>query len=88
MPRKAKTLLPLTDAERARQIAEFEAVFHFDTDTTMETEEKEFTCKACKHELPVSYSLRTEGYCYLCDPNITVAELLSDEPISRTPATV
>ncbi len=29
MPRKAKTLPPLTDAERARQIAEFEAVFYF-----------------------------------------------------------
>jgi hypothetical protein len=40
-----------------------------------------FICKGCGHELPEDYSMRTEGYCYMCDPNITTEELLSDEPI-------
>lgn len=40
-----------------------------------------FTCQACKHELPLDFSMRTEGFCYLCDPNITVDELLSDEEL-------
>jgi hypothetical protein len=35
-----------------------------------------FTCLGCGHELPNRYSLRTKSYCYLCDPNITVKELL------------
>ena len=37
---------------------------------------KTFTCKQCGHLLPVDMSMRTEGYCYLCDPNVTVKELL------------
>lgn len=40
-----------------------------------------FVCKGCTHELPNSYSMRTDGYCYLCDPAITLAECVSDEPI-------
>lgn len=35
-----------------------------------------FKCKGCGHELPSTYCIRTLGYCYLCDPNITVDELL------------
>lgn len=44
-----------------------------------------FICQGCKHELPMDFNLRTEGFCYLCDPNITLAECLSDEPIERVP---
>ena len=40
-----------------------------------------FTCQNCKNELPIEFSVRTKGVCYLCDPNITLAECLSDEPI-------
>ena len=42
-----------------------------------------FTCIGCKHELPVEFQIRTAGYCYLCDPNVTVSELLSDESINN-----
>ncbi len=38
-----------------------------------------FVCQGCKHELPTAFCMRTEGYCYLCDPNIDVNELLNDE---------
>lgn len=38
-----------------------------------------FTCHACKHVLPNEFQIRTEGYCYLCDPNVTVEELLSSK---------
>ena len=47
-----------------------------------------FICQGCKHELPMDFNLRTEGFCYLCDPNITLAECLSDEPIERFPKTI
>ena len=43
----------------------------------------EFYCAGCGHQLVRSYQLRTQDYCYLCDPNITVVELLSDEPIVK-----
>lgn len=46
-----------------------------------------FKCQGCGCEVPMSFSLRTDGYCYLCDPNITVQELLSDKPILKSPAT-
>lgn len=50
----------------------------------MKTEnEKVFTCQSCKHELPIDYQMRTEGFCYLCDPHITVEELLSDKPFVK-----
>jgi uncharacterized protein YlaI len=44
-----------------------------------------FVCKGCKHELPIEYQMRTIGYCYLCDPNITIQELLSDKQITNNP---
>lgn len=47
--------------------------------------ETEFKCKGCSCILLNDYSLRTEGWCYLCDPNITLDELLSDNPIERHP---
>jgi len=37
-----------------------------------------FKCEGCKHTLPSEYSIRTENYCYLCDPNVTVDELLKE----------
>lgn len=48
-------------------------------------EEKLFTCTSCNHELPESFQMRTPGYCYLCDPHVTVEELLKEEPIPSTP---
>ena len=47
-----------------------------------------FICQGCKHELPMDFNLRTEGFCYLCDPNITLDECLSDEPIKRLPKAI
>jgi len=47
-----------------------------------------FICQGCKHELSMDFNLRTEGFCYLCDPNITLAECLSDEPIERLPKAI
>lgn len=44
-----------------------------------------FTCQSCKHNLPIEFNVRTEGFCYLCDPNITLEECLSDEPLERVP---
>jgi hypothetical protein len=41
-----------------------------------------FVCGGCGHTLDLSFSLRTKGYCYLCDPNITLEELLSEEEIN------
>jgi len=41
-----------------------------------------FVCNGCKHELPSDYSMRTKGYCYLCDPNISVDELLEKQVIA------
>ena len=40
-----------------------------------------FTCKSCLCVLPNSHQLKTKGYCYLCDPNIKLEELLSPKPI-------
>lgn len=51
--------------------------------------EPAFECHGCGHVfLPDVCSLRTDGYCYLCDPNITVDELLSDAPIDPKSAIV
>jgi transcription elongation factor Elf1 len=41
---------------------------------------KTFTCKGCGHEVPLEYSLKTKDYCYLCDPKISIDELI-DGPI-------
>ena len=43
----------------------------------------DFVCKGCACEVRAEYSLRTPGYCYLCDPAITIDELMSDEPIKK-----
>ncbi len=40
-----------------------------------------FTCRQCQCELPTKVQLRTEDYCYLCDPAISVDELLATEPV-------
>jgi 16S rRNA G966 N2-methylase RsmD len=41
--------------------------------------EERFICEACNHELPISYSIKTKNYCYMCDPNITMEELLYEK---------
>ena len=35
-----------------------------------------FVCQGCGHELINDFCMKTGGYCYLCDPNITLEELL------------
>ena len=46
----------------------------------MKTEKNEqqetFVCQGCKHELELKFSIKTQGWCYLCDPNISLEELL------------
>lgn len=42
-----------------------------------------FKCHGCGHECHEDYNLRTEGFCYLCDPNITLEECLSENEIER-----
>lgn len=37
-----------------------------------------FTCKGCGHELPDIFIMRTPNYCYMCDPAVTVDELLAE----------
>jgi hypothetical protein len=56
---------------------------HEVVDLMAEAHEVLFTCQGCNCELAEDYSLRTKGYCYLCDPNITLEELLSDKPIRK-----
>lgn len=34
-----------------------------------------FICKGCKHKLPIDYQIKTKGYCYMCDPNVTLRDL-------------
>lgn len=43
-----------------------------------EIEEGLFICKGCGQTLSKYLQIKTFGYCYLCDPNITVKELLED----------
>lgn len=40
-----------------------------------------FKCIGCNHTLPIIFQMKTENYCYLCDPNITLDELLKSTPI-------
>lgn len=49
----------------------------------MNTKNTEFTCNGCGHELPNSFSLRTKDYCYMCDPNISLSELLTKEKLNN-----
>lgn len=55
-----------------------EEITHTNT-TAIDANTDFFVCQGCKHELPSAFCMRTEGYCYLCDPNIDVNELLNDE---------
>jgi hypothetical protein len=41
---------------------------------------KTFKCKGCGHKLPPEFCMRTKNYCYLCDPNVTLDELLNNSP--------
>jgi hypothetical protein len=41
-----------------------------------ETFTKTFTCKGCGHDLPTEFSLKTKDFCYLCDPDISIDELI------------
>lgn len=43
---------------------------------------KDFKCYGCGTECE-DYNLRTEGFCYLCDPNITLEECLSENEIEK-----
>jgi hypothetical protein len=38
-----------------------------------------FTCKGCEHDLPLDYCVKTDDYCYLCDPAVTLEECLQDD---------
>ena len=42
-----------------------------------------FKCRACNQELPIAFNVITEGFCFLCDPNVTLEECLSDEPLEK-----
>ncbi len=44
--------------------------------------EETFICTSCKHTLPKTFQVRTPGFCYLCDPNVTLEECLSDKPFA------
>jgi hypothetical protein len=44
---------------------------------------KSFKCHGCGHECNEDYNLRTEGFCYLCDPNITLEECISENEIEK-----
>jgi hypothetical protein len=37
-----------------------------------------FTCKACNHELSKDFCLKTKDFCYLCDPEISISDLLGN----------
>lgn len=55
----------------------------FDEIKNSPTEQGLFTCKGCSCELTKDYVLRTEGYCYLCDPNIKLSELLPENKLEE-----
>ncbi len=38
--------------------------------------EESFICQGCQNEVSADYSIKTQGYCYLCDPNVQLEELL------------
>ena len=45
----------------------------------MENKQKSFVCKKCNHELPKTFSVKTDQYCYLCDPKVTLEECLQKD---------
>ena len=38
-----------------------------------------FVCKNCNHELPKTFSVKTDQYCYLCDTKVTLEECLQKD---------
>ncbi len=49
-------------------------------DSSVPKEKDTFICKSCNHELPAAYIMLTPGYCYMCDPNVSLEELLTQTP--------
>jgi hypothetical protein len=43
------------------------------------TEKSTFVCQGCRCKVPNDFSVKTNGYCYLCDPEVTLEECLQDE---------
>lgn len=37
----------------------------------------QFQCVECKNVLPADFQMKTKGYCYLCDPGMSVKELIA-----------
>jgi hypothetical protein len=48
-----------------------------DSEKVVKVEPITFKCKGCGHELPENFQMKTKGYCYMCDPEVTVKELLN-----------
>ena len=46
-----------------------------------------FKCNGCSHDVPSYFSIKTANYCYLCDPAVTVQELLDDYDARTTQPT-
>lgn len=42
---------------------------------------KGFICNGCNLEVYEDYCLKTEGFCYLCDPNIPLEDLLNPDKV-------
>lgn len=47
-----------------------------------------FYCTACKCSVPSHFQVRTAGCCFMCDPAVTLAECLSENPFPDKPATM
>jgi predicted RNA-binding Zn-ribbon protein involved in translation (DUF1610 family) len=48
------------------------------TQIDIEEKDESFICQGCGQELNVVFQMRTMDFCYICDPNVTVEELLND----------
>ncbi len=74
--KNCKHIAPAEEMEYSDNVERFyPELLNFQQPQESETEPT-FTCQGCKHELPMNFSMRTPDYCYMCDPNITVDELL------------
>lgn len=40
-------------------------------------EDSTFKCEGCKHILPKDYVIKTPNFCYMCDPHLTIEEILN-----------
>lgn len=60
-----------------------ENVNRLDSIPKAESQPDSFVCKGCNHILDNVYVMRTEGWCYMCDPHVTLEELLADEPVAE-----